>query len=128
MRPASCNSPEFERPHSGLLIAHLPGATAPERHSGMTALALPSELARMDIVLLMTGYAVLRKLHFAGGLAMAIDTLVLAMRPRQCEPSFLQMIESPQCPTVGTMTSVAICTQSAFVDVVFLVAVDAVIA
>lgn len=59
---------------------------------------------------------------------MAIDALVLAMRPRQREPSFLQMIESPQCPTVGVVTSVAICTQSAFVDVVLLVAVDAMIA
>jgi hypothetical protein len=93
----------------------------------MAALALPSELARMNVILLMARYAVLGKLHLASRLAMAINTLVLTMRPRQCKPSLLKMIEGPQCPAIGAVASVAICTQSALMDVVFLMTVDAMI-
>ena len=53
-RPASRNSPEIGSLFSDLFIACLPGPTAPEGHSGMATLALPPELARMDIVFLMT--------------------------------------------------------------------------
>jgi len=94
----------------------------------MAALALPPKLSRMDVIFLMARNAVLGKLRLSSRLAMAIDTFVPTMRSRQCKPSLLQMIKGPQCPSIGSVASVAICTQSALMDVVLLVAVDAVIA
>ena len=78
-----------------LLINILPGAAALEGHCAMAALALPSELARVDIILLMTRHAVLRKLDFGRRLAMAVGALDFSVRASEAEACLLKMIEYP---------------------------------
>ena len=61
----------------------------------MAALALPTELARVHVILLMTRHTVRRNLHLACGLDVAIGTLEFTVRARKPEACLLKMIENP---------------------------------
>lgn len=90
----------------------------------MTAFTTSSKLPVVHVIFLMTGDALRRKLHFCGGLAMAVGTLELGVGTKQSKAGLLEMIVLPQCPTVGAVATVAFRTQSPFVHVVLLVAID----
>ena len=61
----------------------------------MAALALPPELACVDVIFLMARHAVLREFHFGCGLAVAIGTLDFSVRAREREACLLKVIEYP---------------------------------
>ena len=103
----------------------LPRTPALKRLRRMTAFTTSSKLPVVHVILLMTRDALRRKLHFRCGLAMAVGTLELRVGTKQSKAGLLEMIVLPQCPTVGAVATVAFRTQSPFVHVVVLMAIDA---
>lgn len=91
----------------------------------MAALALHAELSEMNVVTPMTGSAILGELHLGGRLPMAIDALRFAMRASQRKASLFLVVEFPRRPAVGRVAGGAIASESAFVNVVLLVAANA---
>jgi hypothetical protein len=91
----------------------------------MAAAALRAVLPQVSVILVVTASALLRHLHRAGRLAMAIGTLQLGVRPEQREVSFLGVIEDPQRPTVRGMTIFAFLAEAALVHVIVRMAIDA---
>lgn len=74
----------------------------------MAALAAPSELAKVGIIVGVAGNAVAGELQLCGWPRVAAAALQAAMCAREGEAAFLCMIELPLVPGVGMMTTCAV--------------------
>ena len=91
----------------------------------MAAVALRAVLTQVPVIFVMADSALLRHLHRAGRLVMALGALQFSVGPQQREMRFLGMIENPQRPSVRRMAALAFFAEAAFVHVIVRVAVDA---
>ena len=92
----------------------------------MTAIAGRAVLAQMPIVLAMTGAALLRHLGRSRRFVVTVGALQLRVRAEQRKVGLLRMIEHPLRPAVRRVTALALFAESALVDIVMGMAVDAV--
>jgi hypothetical protein len=67
----------------------------------MTPVTLPPKLARVYIILQMTGDALAHQLYFTGRLAMAVRTGVLRMRAGQGKAGLFAVVKTPDRPAIG---------------------------
>src|SRR5258705_8370474 len=91
----------------------------------VAALTLLPVLAEMNVVLQVAGNTGLRELHLVRRLAMAALADKLRVRAVELEARFLAVVEVPDAPAVRRMAARAVRAEAALVDVVALVAVDA---
>src|SRR5215472_4880417 len=93
----------------------------------MAAVAQPSVRPQMYVILFMARQAILLELLFVWRAAMAGLTSELAVRSAQRKSGLLTVIELPELPAVRRMAPRAVLAEVALVDVIFLMAVDALV-
>lgn len=94
----------------------------------MAPLTLAPVLTEVNIVILVTREAIGVEFHLVRGLLVAASASEFSVRPRQCESRLLAVIEFPDAPAVGRMAFGALLAQRSLVDVILLVAGDALLA
>ena len=88
-------------------------------------MALSAVLPQVDVVLLVAGQARRIQLHFVRRLFVAARANELRVSAGECESRLLTMVEFPQTPAVWRVAFGARNAQRALVDVILLMAVDA---